>query len=74
MTTSTPADPRAVRRLAAKHGLALSKSRRDGTFMILDASTNAVVAGDHNNGYGLTIDAALDWLREWIATPEADIR
>ena len=58
-----------LRRMAARQGLSLVKSRRRdprainfGTYMLVDISTNAVVAGDHERGYGLTLDDVEKWL------------
>lgn len=58
-----------LRRAADRQGLRLEKSRaRDpraityGTYMILDASTTALVAGDSTNGYGLTLDEVEEYL------------
>lgn len=52
-----------VRARARRQGLVLRKSRsRDpravqhGTYMLLDGSTNAVVASGLANGYGLDLD------------------
>lgn len=52
-----------LRRMAARQGLTLQKSRaRDnrsltyGTYWLLDASTRGVVAGDTQQGYGLSLD------------------
>lgn len=52
-----------LRRMATRQGLRLSKSRsRDtraldyGTYGLANATTNDVVAGDINTGYGLSLD------------------
>ncbi|MFR0358624.1 hypothetical protein [Streptomyces sediminimaris] len=52
-----------LRRAAERQGLQLTKSRaRDpraltyGTYMLTDIATNAIVAGDTQNGYGLDLD------------------
>jgi len=59
-----------LRRMAARQGLALMKSRRRdpravdfGTYMLVDPDTNAVVAaGSDGHGYGLTLDDIEEWL------------
>lgn len=52
-----------VRRMASRQGLQVVKSRRRdpratdfGTYILTDPATNTIVAGDHNNGFGLTLD------------------
>jgi hypothetical protein len=52
-----------LRRAAQRQGLALTKSRRRdpraydfGTFMLVDTSTNAVVAYGLESGYGMSLD------------------
>jgi hypothetical protein len=52
-----------LRRAAQRQGLALTKSRRRdprahdyGTYMLLDTSTNAVVASGSQSGYGMNLD------------------
>jgi hypothetical protein len=52
-----------ARRAAGRQGLRLEKSRlRDpraigyGTYMLVDARTNTLVAYGNQNGYGLTLD------------------
>lgn len=52
-----------LRRAAERQGLQLKKSRaRDpraltyGTYMLTDIATNALVAGDSQNGYGLDLN------------------
>jgi hypothetical protein len=52
-----------LRRMAARQGLALKKSpRRDpralgyGTYMLVDVSTNGLVAWGLSDGYGLDLD------------------
>lgn len=52
-----------LRRAADRQGLQLKKSRaRDpraltyGTYMLTDIATNAIVAGDTQNGYGLDLN------------------
>jgi integrase len=53
-----------VRRQAQRKGLRLLKSRRDGTFMVVDPDmSNVIVIGDHNSGYGHSladVEAALN--------------
>ena len=67
-TASNPIDSRKMRRLAAAQGFALRKSRRDGTYMIVNPWVgNVMVAGNSETGYGLTIEDAVDWLRDWMA-------
>jgi hypothetical protein len=65
MTTRLRTREQQLRRKAARQGLLLRKSYlRDpdatgyGTYMLLDANTNAVVYMDHwaPNGYGLDLD------------------
>lgn len=59
-----------LRRMAARQGFALLKSRRRdpraydfGTYMLTDHYTNSVVAtGDDGRGYGLTLDEVEAWL------------
>lgn len=52
-----------LRRMAKRQGLELKKSpRRDpraigyGTYMLVDARTSTIKAGDQQNGYGLDMD------------------
>ena len=52
-----------MRRMAQRQGLRLAKSRRRDvyargyrTYMLVDVMTSAVVAGNHENGYGLGLD------------------
>ena len=52
-----------LRRAAQRQGLMLAKSRRRdpratdyGTYMLVDASTNAVVAYGLQSGYGMSLD------------------
>jgi hypothetical protein len=48
-----------VRRALAREGHALRKSRRDGTYMVVDPHNNTIV--DYNfgsqDGYGLTLES-----------------
>jgi hypothetical protein len=62
-----------LRRMLQRRGLSLLKSkRRDpkaidyGGYMIVDASTNALVAGDSNGltPFSLTIDDVEGWLKD----------
>lgn len=58
-----------LRRVAKRQGLELKKTRRRdsraydyGTYALIDPNTNALVAGDINSGYGLSlheVEAAL---------------
>ena len=59
-----------LRRAAQRQGLALTKSRRrdpratdHGTYMLVDASTNAVVAHGLPSGYGMNLDEIEDQLK-----------
>jgi hypothetical protein len=77
MATQTAADKaekvmeNRLRRVAARQGLALRKTRRRdpraydyGTYMLVDVETNAVVASDATgHGYGLTLEEVAAWLR-----------
>lgn len=63
-----------LRRMAARQGLALCKSRRRnpyacdyGTYGLYDVSMNGLVAsgGEVFNGYGLDLDEVEEWLRQW---------
>ena len=52
-----------LRRMAERQGLRLEKSRRRdpraydyGTYQLVDANTNWLVASNHNTGYGLDLD------------------
>jgi hypothetical protein len=52
-----------LRRAAQRQGLMLAKSRRRdpratdyGTYMLVDPSTNAVIASGSQSGYGLSLD------------------
>lgn len=63
-----------LRRMAERQGLSLAKSRRRdpnavdfGGFMLLDASTNSVVAGGDPIPYSLSLDEA----EAWLASPKA---
>jgi hypothetical protein len=58
-----------IRRMAARQGLHIVKSRRrdshalgHGGFMIVDAATNSVVAGELNSPRSLSLDQVEDWL------------
>lgn len=59
-----------LRRMAARQGLVLHKSRRRdpraveyGTYMLVDLYTDVVVAsGNAGRGYGLTLDEVEEWL------------
>lgn len=53
-----------LRRAANRQGLALRKSRRDGSYMLVDPYTNFVVAYGSQNGYGMSIDAIAEELTE----------
>ena len=54
-----------LRRRAAKLNLALRKSRRDGTFGLIDPDHNCWVAyGDSNNGFGMTLEEVESALNE----------
>lgn len=53
---------RRLRGMANRQGLALMKSRRDGTFMVIDPNLNTIVAGDTNNGYGMDLDDVEEYL------------
>jgi hypothetical protein len=67
-TVPDSTDERRVRRMAARQGLRVEKSHlRDpraigfGTWQLVDGS-GALVAGDHERGYGLTLTQVEDWL------------
>lgn len=52
-----------VRRAAHRMGFVLNKSRRRdpraldyGTYQLVDARTNRLEVGDHNNGYGVALN------------------
>ena len=58
-----------LRRMAARQGLALRKSRRRdpravdyGTYWIIDPYRSVLVWGNTNTGYGLTLDDVEAWL------------
>ena len=58
-----------LRRMAERQGLSLAKSRRRdpnaldfGGYMLVDATTNAVVAGGSPGPYSLTLDEVEAWL------------
>ncbi len=53
-----------VRRLAQRLDYAVTKSRRDGTFGIIDPYRNAWVYCDPSNGFGRTLHEVEDWLTE----------
>lgn len=68
MTTEKSREAR-VRRMADRQGLILQKSRRRdpralgyGGYMLVDASTNSVVAGELDSPRALTLDEVEDWL------------
>jgi hypothetical protein len=48
-----------VRRALARQGHALRKSRRDGTYMVVDPATNTIVAYNFGSqdGYGLSLES-----------------
>ncbi len=52
-----------VRRMAERQGLKVEKSRRRdpraydfGTYQLVDPNNNTIVAGNHQTGYGMTIE------------------
>ncbi|WP_219413941.1 hypothetical protein [Pseudonocardia nigra] len=52
-----------LRRMAARQRLRLEKSRRRdpraidyGTYMLVDPAANTIAVGDHQAGYGLSLD------------------
>lgn len=45
-----------VRRMARREGLRAEKSRRDGTWHLVDPYRNTIEAGGTLNGYGLTLE------------------
>ena len=58
-----------LRRAAERQGLKLSRSRRRdpraldyGGYMLLDATTNAVVVGGRPRPYSATLDDVEEWL------------
>lgn len=60
-----------IRRMAARQGLTLAKSRRRdphatdyGGYMLIDTATNAVVAGGDPAAYSLSLAEAEKWLVE----------
>jgi hypothetical protein len=71
MSNATAIEAR-LRRRARRDGLRLMKCRsrtpqdwRFGTFMLVDANTNCVVATGHaGDGYGLTLEAVENELAE----------
>jgi hypothetical protein len=48
-----------VRRALAREGHALRKSRRDGTYMVVDPDNNTIVAYNFGSqdGYGLSLES-----------------
>jgi hypothetical protein len=42
-----------------------------GTFMLVDSTNNTIAAGDHNTGYGLSLDEIERALNEDERTPGA---
>jgi hypothetical protein len=44
-----------LRRKANSEGLALRKSRRDGTYWLIDPNLNVVIAGDAQHGFGMSL-------------------
>ena len=60
-----------LRRRAQDLGLAVKKSRRDGTYMVVDPFLNALVYGDREQGYGLGLDEVEISLNEEEASMEA---
>ena len=69
MTTDKSREAR-LRRMAARQGLILQKSRRRdpralgyGGYMLVDASANAVVYGELDSPNALTLDEAEAWLK-----------
>lgn len=60
-----------LRRMAARQGYQLAKSRRRdplavdfGVYWIVDPNSNAIVAGDPSNGGGMDLDTVEKWLSE----------
>lgn len=68
---SPPSESR-VRRLAAKAGLALHKSRRDGTYQLVEVATgsNAAQDYDHPFGFGLSLEDVAAELAEGLGLDE----
>lgn len=56
-TTTTEAKREArVRRMAKREGLRAEKSRRDGTWHLVDMNRNTIEVGDTLNGYGMSLE------------------
>jgi hypothetical protein len=60
-----------LRNMAARQGLRLTKTRRRdpraldyGTYMLVDANTDALVAWGLQSGYGMTLDEIETCLKE----------
>ena len=60
-----------LRNMAGRQGLRLTKARRRdpqaldyGTYMLIDANTNALVAWGLQSGYGMTLDEIETCLKE----------
>jgi hypothetical protein len=51
-----------LRRTARRRDLCVTKSRSDGTYMIVDPFVNTIVAGDTSRGYGLSLGDIEEWL------------
>jgi hypothetical protein len=69
MTRAGKAREVVLRRVAARRGFRIERSRRRdplalgfGRYRILDAATGEVVAGDGPGGYGLDLDAVQEIL------------
>ena len=60
---------RRARSQSSKVGLMVRKSRRDGTFMLVDASRNFVVAAGSQSGFGLGLELELE-LVDRLATQQ----
>lgn len=55
-----------LRRRARKQGLFIQKSRRNGTYMVMNENNWLVAAGDWSNGYGLDLDDVEAYLEETV--------
>ena len=64
-TTSTKSMENRVRRLAKRLELRAMKSRRDGTWSVIDPYRNFHLHG------GMDAESALEWLADYEKLPEA---
>lgn len=61
-TKQEQAHERRIRNLATSHGMRLTKSRADGTYGLIDLSTNNWVTWTDHGTHGWSLEAVEGWL------------